>query len=238
MHRVESPNTVVIFITVVNQLPPVDKRSKEKRVVKNYPAIFATSAFVLGIAATLASAQTSMTGVVTVQMKTNYGAVTMELDAARAPKTVDNFMKYVESGHYKGTVFHRVIDGFMVQGGGLDRDLKEKKTLPPIANEAGNGLKNDKYTLAMARKGDPNSATSQFFINVKDNGFLNRDQSQDGYGYTVFGRVVDGKEVVDKIAKAKTEAQQNPVFPAMLMQDVPVQPIVIEDIRVMKPTKQ
>ena len=205
--------------------------------MKKFPAIFAATAFVLGIAATLASAQTSVTGTVTVEMKTNYGSVTMELDAAKAPKSVENFLKYVESGHYKGTVFHRVIDGFMVQGGGLDRYLKEKETMPPVANEGGNGLKNDKYTVAMARTGDPNSATSQFFINAKDNNFLNRDESQDGYGYTVFGRVVEGKEVVDKIAKSKTEVQSNPVFPAMLMRDVPAQPIMIEDIRVVESKK-
>ena len=200
----------------------------------NYRAIFAATAFILGIAATIVSAETGSTGVVPVLLKTNYGDIVMELDSERAPATVENFVKYIDSKHYEATVFHRVIDGFMIQGGGLDRYLKEKKTLPPIKNEAGNGLKNVKYSVAMARKSDPNSATSQFFINVKNNTFLNRDESQDGYGYTVFGQVTLGKEVVDKIAKAKTQVQPNPAFPAMLMRDVPVEPVMLESIRVLK----
>ncbi|NND99103.1 MAG: peptidyl-prolyl cis-trans isomerase [Pirellulaceae bacterium] len=173
-----------------------------------------------------------VSGIVTVEMKTSQGVIVMELDADKAPMTVKNFIQYIAADHYKETVFHRVIDGFMIQGGGLDRYLKEKPTSDPIANESANGLKNDKYTVAMARTSDPNSATSQFFINTGENGFLNRDEAEDGYGYTVFGRVVEGQEVVDKINKAPTQVQSNPLFPAMLMRDVPVDPIMIQDMKI------
>ncbi len=169
---------------------------------------------------------------VTVELQTSAGNIVLELDGGRAPKSVANFLQYVQRGHYNDTIFHRVIEGFMVQGGGLDAKLREKETLPPIENEGGNGLKNDKYTVAMARTADPHSATSQFFINVANNDFLNRDQSQDGYGYAVFGKVIEGQAVVDKIAQATTQVQPNPLTPAMLMEDVPVTPIELKSVRV------
>ena len=127
------------------------------------------------------------------------------LDAAKAPKTVENFLTYVKEGFYNGTVFHRVIDGFMIQGGGFEADMKQKQTHAPIENEANNGLKNDKYTLAMARTSDPHSATAQFFINVADNDFLNfTAPTANGWGYAVFGRVIEGMDVVDKIKTVRT----------------------------------
>ena len=135
----------------------------------------------------------------------NFGVVTLELDADKAPKTVANFLSYVAKGHYNNTVFHRVIPGFMVQGGGMEPGMKEKKGDTPINNEANNGLKNNKYTVAMARTGDPHSATAQFFINAADNGFLNHTAiSQQGWGYAVFGKVISGSDIVDKIEAVKT----------------------------------
>ena len=135
----------------------------------------------------------------------SYGVITLELDADKAPKTVANFLSYVGKGHYNNTVFHRVIPGFMVQGGGMEPGMKEKKGDQPIDNEANNGLKNNNYTVAMARTGDPHSATAQFFINVADNGFLNHTAiSQQGWGYAVFGKVISGTDVVDKIKAVKT----------------------------------
>ena len=135
----------------------------------------------------------------------NFGVVTLELEADKAPKTVANFLSYVAKGHYNNTVFHRVIPGFMVQGGGMEPGMKEKKGDTPINNEANNGLKNNKYTVAMARTGDPHSATAQFFINAADNGFLNHTAiSQQGWGYAVFGKVISGTDVVDKIEAVKT----------------------------------
>ncbi len=170
---------------------------------------------------------------VQVALDTTEGRIVIELDAEKTPKTVANFLDYVMSGHYEGTVFHRVIKDFMIQGGGMDENLKEKEVKPPVQNEAGNGLKNKKYTIAMARTNDPHSATSQFFINTGDkNDFLNREQAQDGFGYTVFGNVVEGMEVVDKIGNVKTGAHPNPTFPAMLMRDVPVTPITIKSAKV------
>ncbi len=139
-----------------------------------------------------------------VQLQTSKGDITIELDDAKAPDTTRNFVEYVRSGHYDGTVFHRVIKGFMIQGGGFEPGTKQKATGKPIANEAKNGLKNQKYTLAMARTNDPHSATAQFFINTTDNGFLDNDRAQDGWGYAVFGRVVAGTEVVDAIEKVRT----------------------------------
>ena len=150
-------------------------------------------------AATGASAQTSPQ----VELKTSLGAIVLELDAAKAPKTVANFLQYVNSKHYDGTVFHRVMDGFMIQGGGFTADMQQKPTQAPIPLEARNGLKNDKYTVAMARTGDPNSATAQFFINVANNASLNAPQP-DGHGYAVFGKVVRGSDVVDKIRAVPT----------------------------------
>ena len=198
----------------------------------NYRATASLVCFVLGIVATITYADSVSTGKVTVEMQTNAGTIVMSLDADRAPKTVNNFLQYVESKHYDGTVFHRVIENFMIQGGGLDEQLVERKTLAPIPNEASNGLKNDKYTVAMARTADPNSATCQFFINTNNNNFLNRDEAEDGYGYTVFGVVTEGRDVVDAIAKAKTEVHTNPTIKQLLMRDVPAEPIIIQSIRV------
>lgn len=204
----------------------------------NYRALCATGAIVLGSviafadAADKKQAAPNQTGIVTVQVTTNAGEIVMELNAEKAPRSVQNFLQYAAKGHYDDTVFHRVIDGFMVQGGGLDQFLKEKPTLDPVPNEASNGLKNEPYSVAMARTSDPNSATSQFFINTGDNHFLNREEADDGYGYTVFGKVVDGQEVVDKINKAPTQIVPNPAFPAMLMRDVPADPIMITKVTI------
>lgn len=160
-----------------------------------------------------------------VQLDTSQGKIILELDNEKAPKTVANFVQYVKSGHYAGTVFHRVIKDFMIQGGGMDANLKEKSTKPPVVNEGGNGLSNKEYTIAMARTPNPDSATSQFFINSKDNLFLDRAQSQDGFGYAVFGKVIEGKDVVDKIEATKTGVKTDPR--GIPMRDVPVEPIVI-----------
>ncbi len=138
-----------------------------------------------------------------VKLHTNHGVITLQLDAEKAPITVKNFLDYVNSGFYNGTIFHRVMDGFMIQGGGFEPGMKQKPTNAPIKNEAANGLKNQTYTIAMARTSDPHSASAQFFINVKNNGFLDYP-GQDGWGYAVFGKVVEGMDVVDAIAKVKT----------------------------------
>jgi len=180
----------------------------------------------------MGSARSSAQEPVLVQLDTSEGTLTLELNAAEAPKTVANFLEYVKNGFYENTVFHRVIDGFMIQGGGFDKEMKKKDTLAPIRNEAGNGLKNDKYTVAMARTGDPHSATSQFYINTVDNPPLNRATSADGFGYTVFGKVVEGKDVVDRIGKTPTRPVRDPSVPGGLMQDVPVNPIVIKSAEV------
>ncbi len=157
-----------------------------------------------------------------VKLTTSMGPIVLQLDKEKAPVTVENFAKYVDSGHYDGTVFHRVIDGFMIQGGGFDKEMHQKPVNAPIRNEAQNGLKNDKYTIAMARTPDPNSATAQFFINAKDNGFLNYTApTAQGWGYAVFGKVVEGEDVVDKIAKVPTGNRG-------AFQDVPQQAVVIE----------
>ncbi|AIO41150.1 peptidyl-prolyl cis-trans isomerase [Burkholderia sp. AU19243] len=157
-----------------------------------------------------------------VELHTNHGVIKLELDAAKAPKTVENFLNYVKKGHYDGTVFHRVINGFMIQGGGFEPGLKQKPTDAPIDNEANNGLKNDNYTIAMARTNDPHSATAQFFINVNDNDFLNHSSpTPQGWGYAVFGKVVEGQDVVDKIKAVKTGN-------AGFHQDVPTDDVVIE----------
>jgi cyclophilin family peptidyl-prolyl cis-trans isomerase len=157
-----------------------------------------------------------------VKLTTSMGPITIELDKAKAPASVENFVKYVESGHYNGTIFHRVIDGFMIQGGGFDKDMRQKSTNAPIKNEADNGLKNDKYTVAMARTQVPDSATAQFFINVKDNAFLNHTaKNVQGWGYAVFGKVVEGQDTVDKIRKVPTGNARG-------MGDVPLEPVVIE----------
>ena len=157
-----------------------------------------------------------------VLLKTNHGDITLELDAAKEPKSVANFLAYVKSGHYDGTIFHRVIDNFMIQGGGMTSGMKQKSTLDQIENEANNGLKNDRGTIAMARTSDPHSATAQFFINVNDNDFLNHTApTPQGWGYAVFGKVTNGMDVVDKIKKVKTGN-------AGYHQDVPTEDVVIE----------
>jgi peptidyl-prolyl cis-trans isomerase A (cyclophilin A) len=161
-----------------------------------------------------------------VKLATSAGDILVELDQAKAPKTVENFLQYVNDKHYDGTVFHRVIDGFMIQGGGFTAEMQQKPTRPPIALEANNGLKNDRYTIAMARTGNPNSATSQFFINVKNNDSLNAP-NPDGYGYTVFGRVVAGTDVVDKIRAVQTGNKGG-------MQNVPLEPIIIKSATLAK----
>ena len=159
-----------------------------------------------------------------VDVKTTAGSFVLELYPDEAPKTVANFLEYANSGFYNGTIFHRVIDGFMIQGGGFDREMRQKSTRPPIENEASNGLKNDLGTIAMARTPNPHSATAQFFINVKDNSFLNyREPSPQGYGYTVFGRVVDGMDVVMRISRVPT-SRAGPT------ENVPQQPVVIESV--------
>ena len=155
-----------------------------------------------------------------VLLTTNYGNIKLELDADKAPKTVENFLQYVKNGHYDGTIFHRVIDGFMIQGGGFEPGMKQKPTGEPVENEAKNGLKNEPYTIAMARTSDPHSASAQFFINVKNNGFLDYP-GQDGWGYCVFGKVTEGTDVVDKIKGVKTTRSG-------MFADVPVDNVVIE----------
>ena len=156
----------------------------------------------------------------TIRLATSAGDIVIELDAAKAPKTVDNFVQYVQSGHYNGTVFHRVIPGFMIQGGGMTADLKEKPTRAPIPLESRNGLSNARGTIAMARTGNPNSATSQFFINVTDNARLNASGSSEPNGYAVFGKVVSGMDVVDKIRAVSTGTKG-------AYSDVPDTPITI-----------
>ena len=156
-----------------------------------------------------------------IKLTTNHGEITLELDAEKAPKTVANFLSYVESGHYNGTIFHRVIDGFMIQGGGFAPGMEQKPTQAQIENEAKNGLKNTIGTIAMARTSDPHSASAQFFINVGDNDFLDNDKCQDGWGYCVFGKVTAGMDVVDKIKNVKT---RNSGF----HQNVPAEDVVIE----------
>jgi cyclophilin family peptidyl-prolyl cis-trans isomerase len=163
-----------------------------------------------------------------VEILTNVGNITLELYPDKAPETVKNFLAYVRSGHYDGTVFHRVINGFMIQGGGFDLSLNQKPTRAPIRNEAANGLKNDAYTVAMARTGEPHSATAQFFINVADNDFLNyRSATPEGYGYCVFGKVIKGRDVVMKIARMPT-GPGGP-FPS----DVPSTPVVMKKVRLL-----
>jgi len=157
-----------------------------------------------------------------VKLHTNFGVITLELDAAKAPDTVANFLKYVEDKHFDNTIFHRVIDGFMVQGGGFEPGMKQKPTGKPVKNEATNGLKNEAYTVAMARTSDPHSASAQFFINVTNNDFLNHTaQTPQGWGYCVFGKVVEGQDVVDKIKKVRTGSKAG-------HQDVPLEDVVIE----------
>jgi len=157
-------------------------------------------------------------------MRTTFGEITLELDSEKAPKTVANFLSYARDGFYDGTIFHRVIDNFMIQGGGFDADMRQKDNGVPIENEADNGLKNDYGTIAMARTNDPHSATSQFFINVKDNDFLNHSgKNTQGWGYAVFGKVTGGSEVLDRIRGVPTGHSRG-------HQDVPLEPVIIETI--------
>jgi cyclophilin family peptidyl-prolyl cis-trans isomerase len=179
--------------------------------------LFATLAFLMGVTSVNAANPV-------VVMETNHGPVKIELYEEKAPITVKNFLGYVDDKFYDGTVFHRVIPTFMIQGGGFEAGMKEKKTKDPIKNEATNGLSNERGTLAMARTRDPNSATAQFFINVKDNDFLDKANSPDGVGYAVFGRVIEGMDVVDKIKAVKT-ANKGP------HEAVPVEDVVIKSIK-------
>jgi peptidyl-prolyl cis-trans isomerase B (cyclophilin B) len=157
-------------------------------------------------------------------IRTTFGEIKLELDAEKAPQTVNNFLQYARDGFYDGTIFHRVIDNFMIQGGGFDTDFQQKPTREPVENEADNGLKNDFGTIAMARTMEPHSATAQFFINVKDNDFLNHSaKTMQGWGYTVFGRVVDGEEVLDRIRAVPTGSRGG-------HQDVPVDNVIIESV--------
>ena len=161
-----------------------------------------------------------------IKVHTNHGVITLELDDEKAPLTVQNFLDYVNSGHYDNTIFHRVINDLMIQGGGFEPGMLQKQSLAPIQNEAANGLKNDAYTIAMARTSDPHSASAQFFINIADNGFLNYTSStSQGFGYCVFGKVVEGKDVVDMIKKVKTGNRSG-------HQNVPVEDVVIEKAEV------
>jgi len=161
-----------------------------------------------------------------VKLHTNHGTINLELDAEKAPKTVENFLQYVRDGFFDGTIFHRVIDGFMIQGGGFEPGMTQKPTRAAIENEASNGLKNETYTIAMARTPDPNSATAQFFNNVANNSFLNfTAPTPQGYGYAVFGKVVEGMDVVDKIRKVKTGSRAG-------HQDVPLEDVVISQAEI------
>ena len=161
-----------------------------------------------------------------IKLHTNHGAIIINLDSEKAPITVQNFMDYVTSGHFDNTIFHRVINDFMIQGGGFESGMNQKKTCAPIQNEAANGLKNDAYTIAMARTSDVHSASAQFFINIADNGFLNyTSPTSDGFGYCVFGKVVEGKDVVDKIKKVETTNKNG-------HQNVPVEDVVLQKVEV------
>jgi len=177
--------------------------------------------------AAMALAQVAFAANPVVEMKTSQGTIKIELFEKEAPETVKNFLKYVDDKHYDGTIFHRVIEKFMIQGGGFTKDMKQKETRASIKNESKNGLKNKRGTLAMARTSEADSATSQFFINTVDNGFLDREEARDGVGYCVFGKVVEGLDVVDKIRKVDTGNKGG-------HQNVPVQDVVIKSVRLAK----
>ena len=185
------------------------------------------SMFAIGM--TLAVAALTSQAAPSIQMQTSMGTIVIELDSEKAPITVKNFLQYAKDGFYDGTIFHRVIDGFMIQGGGFTKEMGEKPTGAQIPNEAKNGLKNMRGTIAMARRAEPHSATAQFFINHKDNSALDYP-SQNGWGYAVFGKVTQGLDVVDKIAKVKTGNRG-------MFQDVPVEPVVIQSVKVTPDTK-
>ena len=178
----------------------------------------------LGLGATATQSFAQAKGNPMVVMETSMGTIKIELFEDKAPITVKNFLAYVDDKHYDGTIYHRVIKDFMIQGGGYDADMKQKKTKPAITNESGNGLMNTRGTLAMARTGDPNSATSQFFINTVDNDFLNKAKSRDGVGYCVFGKVVEGMDVVDKIRAVATGQKAG-------MSDVPNETVSIKSVK-------
>jgi peptidyl-prolyl cis-trans isomerase A (cyclophilin A) len=184
-------------------------------VIGRRAALLAGCAFVLASLAAPAQAATER-----VRLKTSAGDIVVELDRAKAPKTVDNFVSYVKAGQYDGTIFHRVIPNFMIQGGGMSKDMSEKPTKAPIALESRSGLINQRGTIAMARTADPNSATAQFFLNLKDNAFLDQANARDGQGYAVFGKIVSGMDVVDKIAAVPTTSKG-------MHQNVPIEPVVI-----------
>ena len=188
-------------------------------------AIFMALMIIPGLSA-FAQEEQEADNVETVRIKTNQGDIVIKLDVEKAPITTENFVEYVNAGQYNGTIFHRVIPGFMIQGGGFDQNFDQKETRETIKNEAGNGLKNKRGTIAMARTSDPDSASAQWFINLKDNDFLNYSApTQQGYGYAVFGEVTEGMDVVDKISAVKTGNH-------MGHQDVPVEQVVIESITV------
>ena len=201
-----------------------ETKSKRLPFLARFFTLFA--GLTLGGAVVAATPVTALDPTPHVALKTSMGEIVLELNQEKAPQSVANFLQYVKSGYYKGTVFHRVIDGFMIQGGGFDKNMKQKATKAPIKNEAQNGLQNVTYSIAMARTGDPHSATAQFFINVNDNGALDYP-GRDGFGYTVFGKVVKGMDVVDKI-KAVPVADKGP------HQNVPVTPVVIESATLLK----
>lgn len=187
--------------------------------MKKYPLIF-TIALALGSQTAFAETQAII--------ETNYGKIELVLDETKAPKTVANFVDYANQGFYTNTIFHRVIGDFMIQGGGFNAQMIQKTTAQPIQNEADNGLKNQQYTIAMARTAHPHSATSQFFINVKNNDFLNHtSKTMQGYGYTVFGRVSKGTDVVDKISRV-------PTTNGLVHQNVPIEPVVIKSVKIVK----
>ena len=170
--------------------------------------------------------ETTMSNMPLVELETSMGNITIELNEEKAPKTVENFLSYVKSGQYEGTIFHRIIDGFMIQGGGMDEQMNEKPTNKPVENEADNGLKNDKGTIAMARTQDPHSATSQFFVNIKDNDFLNHSgKNAQGWGYTVFGKVTSGMDVIEKMRGVPTGRFG-------MHADVPKTPITINSAKI------
>lgn len=181
--------------------------------------------FLLGVLSIMSTFESARAANPVVVIDTSLGAIKVELFEKEAPITVKNFLNYVDKKHYDGLVFHRVIADFMIQGGGFDKDLKERKTDPPIKNEAGNGLKNEKGTIAMARTRIADSATSQFFINTKSNDFLDRANSGDGVGYCVFGKVIDGMDVVEKIRKVKTGPK------GIFDKDCPLEDVIIKSIR-------
>ena len=199
-------------------------KSKRLSFLARFCTLFA--GLTLGSAVVAAAPASALDPTPHVALKTSMGEIVLELDQEKAPQSVANFLQYVNSGYYKGTVFHRVIDGFMIQGGGFDKNMKQKATKAPIKNEAQNGLQNVTYSIAMARTGDPHSATAQFFINVNNNGALDYP-GRDGFGYTVFGKVIKGMDVVDKI-KAVPVADKGP------HQNVPVTPVVIESVTLLK----